>query len=170
MKQLKKDLLAVPKWGVINIHGSLLPKYRGAAPIQRAILNNESHTGLTVMRMDEGLDTGPILFQRELRILKDETAGHLHDRLALLAGDVITDALSDMAGSHLKEVPQDDSQATYAPKIERADLLVDWNQPAYKISSLIRALDPRPGAFTLLDGSCTPRMDSSHLGSLTTHP
>ena len=86
---LKKNLLTIPGWGVINIHASLLPKYRGAAPIQWAILNNESKTGLTVMRMDEGLDTGPILFQKEVPILEDETAGQLHDRLSVLAGQVI---------------------------------------------------------------------------------
>ncbi|UCF58194.1 MAG: methionyl-tRNA formyltransferase [Deltaproteobacteria bacterium] len=149
---LKKNFLAIPKWGVINIHASLLPKYRGAAPIQWAILNNESKTGLTVMRMDEGLDTGPILFQTELAILKDETAGQLHDRLSLLAGDMIVKTLTDMGNSHVKEVLQDDSLATYASKIERSDSLIDWNQTANKISCLIRALDPRPGAYTLLDG------------------
>ncbi len=149
---LKKNLLTIPKWGVINIHTSLLPEYRGAAPIQWAILNNESKTGLTVMRMDEGLDTGPILSQIKLPIFKDETAGHLHDRLALLAGDVIIKTLIDMAGNQIKEIPQNDSLATYAPKIERSDSLIDWKQQAGKISALIRALDPKPGAFTLFRG------------------
>lgn len=149
---LKKNLLAIPKWGVINIHASLLPKYRGAAPIQRAILNNESKTGLTVMRMDEGLDTGPILFKKEVPILKDETAGQLHDRLALLAGDVIIESLTEMAGNQIEGMPQEDALATHAPKIEKRESLIDWNQPAVKISGLIRALDPRPGAYTLLQG------------------
>jgi len=149
---LKKNLLTIPKWGVINIHASLLPKYRGAAPIQWAILNNESKTGLTVMLMDEGLDTGPILSQMELPILKDETVGHLHDRLALLAGDMIIKTLMDMAGSQIKKIPQNDSLVTYAPKIQRDDCLIDWKQQAIKISALIRALDPRPGAYTLLRG------------------
>ena len=149
---LKKNLLTIPDWGVINIHASLLPKYRGAAPIQWAILNSESKTGLTVMRMDEGLDTGPILLQKELPILQDETAGQLHDRLSLLAGQVIIKALTDMTNSQVKETPQDDSLASYASKIERRDSLVDWKQPATRISCLIRALDPRPGAYTLLEG------------------
>jgi len=149
---LKKKLLTIPKWGVINIHASLLPKYRGAAPIQWAILNNESKTGLTVMAMDESLDTGPILFQKEVPILKDETAGHLHDRLAPLGGDIIIKALGDMAGDQIKGTPQDDALATYAPKIGKNDSLIDWKQPAVKISSLVRALDPRPGAKTLLGG------------------
>jgi len=149
---LKKNLLAIPEWGVINIHASLLPKYRGAAPIQWAILNSEPKTGLTVMRMDEGLDTGPILLQKEVPILQDETAGQLHDRLSLLAGQVIIKALTDMSNSQLKETPQDESLASYASKIEKRDCLVDWKQPATRISCLIRALDPRPGAYTLLEG------------------
>ena len=148
---LKENLLTIPGWGVINIHASLLPKYRGAAPIQWAILNSESKIGLTVMRMDEGLDTGPILFQKEVPILEDETAGQLHDRLSQLAGQVIIEALTDMAKTQVKEIPQDDSLASYASKIERRDSLVDWKQPATKISCLIRALDPRPGAYTLLE-------------------
>ncbi len=149
---LKKNLLTIPDWGVINIHASLLPKYRGAAPIQWAILNSESKTGLTVMRMDEGLDTGPILLQKEVPILQDETAGQLHDRLSLLAGQVIIKTLTDMANNQVKEIPQDDSLASYASKIERRDCLLDWKQPATRISCLIRALDPRPGAYTLLEG------------------
>ncbi|MGD8229113.1 MAG: methionyl-tRNA formyltransferase, partial [Desulfobacteraceae bacterium] len=149
---LKKNLLSIPDWGVINIHASLLPKYRGAAPIQWAILNNESKTGLTVMRMDEGLDTGPILFQKEVPILEDETAGELHDRLSELAGELIVETLTHMAKTQVKEIPQDDSLASYAPKIEKRDSLVNWKQPATKISCLIRALDPRPGAYTLLEG------------------
>jgi methionyl-tRNA formyltransferase len=149
---LKKNLLTIPGWGVINIHASLLPKYRGAAPIPWAILNDESKTGLTVMRMDEGLDTGPILFQKEVPILEDETAGQLHDRLSELAGKLIVEALTHMAKTHVKEIPQDESLASYASKIEKRDSLVDWKQPAMKISCLIRALDPRPGAYTLLEG------------------
>jgi len=149
---LKRNLLTMPEWGIINIHASLLPKYRGAAPIQWAILNNESKTGLTVMRMDEGLDTGPILFQREVPILQEETAGQLHDRLSQLAGDVIIKALSQMAKTQVKEIPQDDSLATYASKIEKSDSLIDWKQTANRIFCLIRALDPRPGAYTLLEG------------------
>ncbi|MGD8230223.1 MAG: methionyl-tRNA formyltransferase [Desulfobacteraceae bacterium] len=149
---LRKNFLSVPGWGVVNIHASLLPRYRGAAPIQWAILNGESRTGLSVMRMDEGLDTGPIFFQREVPILQDETAGQLHDRLSLLAGRVIIEVLSQLAKTQVKEIPQDNSLASYAPKIERRDSLVDWRKPATRISCLIRALDPRPGAFTTLEG------------------
>ena len=149
---LKRRLLNIPKWGAINIHASLLPQYRGAAPIQWAIMNNELKTGLTVMRMDEGLDTGPILFQEEVPILKDETAGQLHDRLAQKAGELIIGSLNQMTEKSIKERPQDHSNATYAPKIEKNMGLVDWKQPAVKISAMIRAMDPRPGAYTPLQG------------------
>lgn len=149
---LKKDFLSIPRWGVINIHASLLPKYRGAAPIPWAILNNESQTGLTVMHMDEGMDTGPILLQEEIPILQDETFGQLHERLALEAGALIIRALNQMAGNPIKESPQDHSMATYAPKIEKSAALIDWRQHADRISALIRALDPSPGAYTTIQG------------------
>ena len=149
---LKKRLLDIPKWGVINIHGSLLPEYRGAAPIQRAIVNDESVTGLTVMRMDEGMDTGPILFQEEVPVLPDETAGQLHDRLALISGELIIKSLEHMSKNPIQERPQVEAQATYAPKIDREMCLIDWTQPADRISALIRGLDPRPGAYTFLGG------------------
>ncbi|MBW1800592.1 MAG: methionyl-tRNA formyltransferase [Deltaproteobacteria bacterium] len=149
---LKKNLLDTPGWGVINIHGSLLPKYRGAAPIQQAILHNESETGLTVMRMNEGLDTGPILLQEKVSILRDETAGQLHDRLAQLAGDLMITCLDMMTKNPIEEIPQDDCQATYAPKIEKHMTRIDWTLPAPAVSALIRALDPAPGAFTTWNG------------------
>jgi methionyl-tRNA formyltransferase len=146
---LKKTLLDIPGWGVVNIHASLLPKYRGATPIQTAILNDEEKTGLTVMRMDEGLDTGPILLQEEHPIYKDETAGHLHDRLAPAAGDLIIKWLHRMSSHRIEERPQDHAAASYAPKIQKAVTLIDWKQPAPKVSALIRALDPSPGAYTV---------------------
>ena len=149
---LKKRLLDIPKWGVVNVHASLLPKYRGAAPIQRAILNNETKTGLTIMRMDEGLDMGPILFQEEVPIFENETAGHLHDRLAERAGKLMVWSLEHMARNPITEKPQDDAVATYAPKIEKSLRRINWNESAVRISALIRALDPRPGAYAVLEG------------------
>ena len=146
---LKKKLLDIPKWGVVNIHASLLPKYRGAAPIQTAILNDDDKTGLTVMRMDEGLDTGPILLQEECAILEEETAGQLHDRLALKAGDFMVNWLNQMSNETMEEKPQDHLAASYAPKIEKSISLIDWKQPASRVSALIRALDPKPGAYTI---------------------
>ena len=149
---LKKTLLDIPRWGAVNIHASLLPKLRGAAPIQHAVMNNEKVTGLTLMRMDEGMDTGPILFQEEVPLMKDETAGQLHDRLSLMAGDLMVRSLGSMAEGRVRERPQNSAEATYAPKIEREAALVAWSEPAEKVSALIRALDPRPGAYTLWKG------------------
>jgi len=149
---LRKRLLDIPKWGVINVHGSLLPSLRGAAPIQWTILNDDSKTGLTVMQMDEGMDTGPILFQEEVPVLKDETAGRLYDRLAVMAGDLMVRSLKRMSVSIVKPIPQDDTRATYAPKIGKELSLVDWREDAARVSARIRAMDPRPGAYTLWQG------------------
>jgi methionyl-tRNA formyltransferase len=149
---LKKNLLIIPKWGVTNIHASLLPKLRGAAPIQWAILKEERMTGLTIMQMDEGMDTGPILYQEKVAILENETAGQLHDRLAMMAGELMVRFLERMAENAIIQKPQDHGAASYAPKIKRALCLVDWTQSAAKVGALIRALDPRPGAYTLLHG------------------
>jgi len=149
---LKNNLLMIPSWGALNIHASLLPKYRGAAPIHWAILNNETKTGLTAMRMDEGLDTGPVLLQEEVVIHEHETAGSLHDRLAGMSGDFIIKTLKGLAENRLKEMHQDPNEATYATKIDRGMSLIKWDRPANAISGLIRALDPWPGAFTTLEG------------------
>jgi methionyl-tRNA formyltransferase len=150
---LRRRLLEIPRWGVINVHASLLPSYRGAAPIQRAILRNEAKTGLTIMRMDEGLDTGPILFQEEIEIGEDETAGGLQDRMSRMGGDLMIRALSHMAEHPISETDQDHGHATYAPKIERDICLIDWAESAAGVSARVRALDPRPGAFTFYQGS-----------------
>jgi methionyl-tRNA formyltransferase len=149
---LKKNLLTIPRWGVLNIHASILPKYRGAAPIHWAILNNEPTTGLTAMRMDEGLDTGPTLLKEVVPIGTDETAGELHDRLARLSRDFLLKTLEGLAKNQLTEKPQDHAIASFAPKIDRSMSLINWNQPAQTVSALIRALDPWPGAFTTLKG------------------
>ncbi len=149
---LKKDLLHIPRWGALNIHASLLPKYRGAAPIQWAIINDETKTGLSAMRMDEGLDTGPVLLQEEVPIGFEETAGKLHDRLALLSGDVLLKTIEGMRSGRLIEKPQESALATYAPKIDRSISFIKWNQSALTISALIRALDPWPGAITPVGG------------------
>src|SRR4030042_390070 len=142
---LRKKLLDIPRWGVMNIHGSLLPRLRGAAPIQWTILNDESKTGLTVMQMDEGMDTGPILFQEEVPVLKDETAGQLHDRLAVMAGDLLVKSLDRRSGNIGKGTPQDHTRATYAPKIGIEISLVNWKEEAGKGSARIRGMEPKPG-------------------------
>jgi methionyl-tRNA formyltransferase len=147
---LKKALLGMPGWGVINIHASLLPRHRGAAPIQRVILNSESITGLTIMRMDEGLDTGPILYQRSVPVLQDETSGQLHDRLAGMSGDFLMEFLRAWTGGQIRETVQDSSLATYAEKIDKEMTRIEWGREAKAISAMIRGLDPMPGANTAM--------------------
>jgi methionyl-tRNA formyltransferase len=147
---LKKDILSIPPWGALNIHASLLPKYRGAAPIQWAILNNEEKTGLTAMKMDEGMDTGPILLQEEVDMPTDVTAGQLHDQLSHLSGEFLLRTLKSMAENRVAERAQENEKATYAPKITKEMSVIEWKNSAEDISARIRALDPWPGALTLL--------------------
>lgn len=160
---LKGPLLRIPRWGAVNVHASLLPKYRGAAPVQRAILDNQAKTGLTAMVMEEGLDCGPILLQEETSILPDEPMGLLHDRLAAMAGPFLVRTLKGLAEGRLRATPQDPGAATYAKKIDPRMRLVDWREPAERISALIRALDPRPGAYTTLRGQTLKLFSGSAL-------
>jgi len=141
-------VLSSATWGGINIHASLLPKYRGSAPIQWAIINNEKKTGLTTMFMDEGLDTGPILMQQEVDILGGETAGNLHDRLSSLAPGLLIKTLEGLANGTSKKRKQDNSLANHAPKLTKEQGMINWSWPAERLYGLIRGLDPWPGAFT----------------------
>lgn len=149
---LKKALLDIPRWGGLNIHASLLPKYRGAAPIQWSIINDDAKTGLSAMRMDHGLDTGPVLLQEEVDIGPEETAGELHDRLSLLSGDLLLRTIEGLIQDRLNETPQDNTRASYAPKISNRISLIEWDRSAQAISALIRGLDPWPGATTVVNG------------------
>ena len=160
---LKKELLDIPPLGVINVHPSLLPKYRGAAPIQWAIMNDDTVTGITIIKMIEKMDAGPILLQKEVPILTDETAGHLHDRLAEISSELLINAIKGIVNGSIKEIPQDESKATYAPKIDRSLSLIDWTRPAKEISAKIRALDPWPGAFSKIKGKEIKLFSSSVL-------
>ncbi|MBW2022785.1 MAG: methionyl-tRNA formyltransferase [Deltaproteobacteria bacterium] len=150
---LKKNLLEVPTWGALNIHASLLPKYRGAAPIQWVILQGETKTGLTAMKMDEGMDTGPVIRQMEIAIERYETGGHLHDRLSSLAGPFLVDVLDSLTTGDYSLQVQDDFLATYAPKITRDMAKIVWERSAGEISCKIRAFDPWPGAFSFVNGN-----------------
>ena len=161
---LTAQLLNIPSWGGLNIHASLLPKYRGAAPIQRAVMNGERETGLTAMRMEQGLDTGPILLQEKTVIGAHETAGELHDRLANISAGFLLKTLDRLAQNAICETPQDDSHATYAAKIDRTTGRISWDLPAEQISSLIRGLDPWPGAYTSVNGK-TLKLFSSRVMS-----
>jgi methionyl-tRNA formyltransferase len=147
---LPRAVLEIPPIACLNLHASLLPKYRGAAPIQAAIVAGDGETGITVMYMDEGLDTGDMLLQKRIEIAPDETAGSLHDRLAEIAPAALQEALSLLAAGTAPRLPQDSSVATYAPKLEREHGRIDWSEPAMLIERKIRAFDPWPGAFALL--------------------
>lgn len=149
---LSKRLLKIPKYGCINLHASLLPKYRGAAPIQWAIINGERETGLTTFLLAEEMDAGDILLQERLPLSDEDTAGTLHDKLAELGPALVLRTLEGLEKGTLTPRPQDHSQATFAPKIESALGKIDWSQPARKIFNLIRGLNLSPGAYTFFDG------------------
>jgi methionyl-tRNA formyltransferase len=142
--------LTSPKLGCLNIHASLLPRWRGAAPIHRAIEAGDATTGVTIMQMDVGLDTGDMLLRGELPILDTDTTGSLHDKLADMGGDLIVKTLAELAG--LKAVKQPEEGITYAHKIEKAEAQIDWSQSAEVITRRIRAFNPFPGAVTSLNG------------------
>lgn len=142
-------MLQLPRFGNINVHGSLLPKYRGAAPVQWAIASGETVTGVTTMRLDEGLDTGDILLQREMEILPQDTAVTLAPRLAVLGADLLLETLHGLEQGKITPIAQDNSQATLAPILEKQDGLVDFNRRATEIYNRVRGFQPWPGAYTV---------------------
>lgn len=145
---LPPEVLAVPPGGCINVHASLLPRWRGASPIQWAIVNGDTETGITTMLMDEGLDTGPMLLQRTVPIGQEESAADLHDRLAQVGGEVLCETLERLGEGGLTSQPQPEQGATYAPLLEKTFGAVDWTLPARRIHDLVRGLYPWPGAYT----------------------
>ena len=145
---LPKSLLNIPKYGAVNVHASLLPRYRGAAPIAWAILKGEKVTGVTTMVMDEGMDTGDILLQTEVPISDEETCETLHDRLALLGAQLLLKTLEKMETGNVRPILQDHSKATYAPPLKKEDGYIDWKREAAEIDRQVRAFNPWPGAFT----------------------
>lgn len=148
---LPRAVLQIPKVACLNLHASLLPRHRGAAPIQAAIMAGDGETGLTVMYMDEGLDTGDMMLQSRTPIAPDETGSSLHDRLAEMAPAALQEALALLTRGSAPRIPQNDAEATSAPKLEREHGLLDWNEPAEFLERKIRAFDPWPGAYTVLD-------------------
>jgi methionyl-tRNA formyltransferase len=148
---LPRDVLEIPHLACLNLHASLLPRWRGAAPIQAAIAAGDCETGITVMYMDEGLDTGEILLQRSVEILTNDTGESLHDRLAQIAPEAFLESLRLVAAGNAPRVPQDNARATYAPKLKREHGLIDWCEPAEAIERKIRAYNPWPGAFMKVD-------------------
>ena len=149
---LPRAVLEIPRLGCLNIHASLLPRHRGASCIQAAILAGDPESGITVMRMDEGLDTGDILLARNLPIFPDETAGDLHDRLAGLAPGALLESLEQIESGSAVRTPQDSALATYAPKLEKQDGRLDWREPARLLARKVRAMNPWPGAFAKFAG------------------
>ncbi len=147
---LPPEVLEIPRLGCLNIHASLLPRWRGAAPIQRAILAGDALSGVTIMQMDEGLDTGDMLLKKAVEITPRETGGSLHDKLARAGAEAILEALADPDA--LIPEPQDDSKATYADKLHKEEARIDWTQPAAAIDRQIRAFNPWPVAQTTIDG------------------
>ena len=147
---LPRPILAAPARGCLNIHASRLPRWRGAAPIQRAIMAGDAETGIAIMQMEPGLDTGPVLLERRTPIGAEETAGELHDRLAALGAEAIVEALARL--DDLAPVPQPEDGVTYAAKIDKAEARVDWSRPAEEVDRLIRGLSPFPGAWTEIAG------------------
>jgi len=152
-KILPGELLRLPPLGTINVHGSLLPKYRGAAPIQWAVINCEHETGITIMQMDEGMDTGDILLTGRLPIDPDDTSGTLSKKMAVLGGNLLVEALSRLKKNELTPTPQDDAQATMAPPLTKEMGRIDWTMDAVKLDCLIRGLDPWPCASSFIKGT-----------------
>jgi methionyl-tRNA formyltransferase len=148
---LPKPILDAPKLGCLNLHGSLLPRWRGAAPIQRAVLAGDARTGVMVMQMDEGLDTGPVGLVDEMPIGPDMTTGELHDKMMLVGADLMGRALAALERGSLKFTPQTEDGATYAKKIDKAEARIDWSKSAAEVHNLIRGMSPFPGAWFELD-------------------
>lgn len=145
---LPPAVLQIPRLACINIHASILPRWRGAAPIQRAIQAGDSESGVSIMQMDEGLDAGPVYLIKRIPLAADETGGSLHDRLSLLGAEALLEALPGIADGSLQPQPQDDSAATYAAKLEKREAQIDWSRPALEIERQVRAFNPWPVAYT----------------------
>jgi methionyl-tRNA formyltransferase len=150
---LRPEILTLPSRGMINVHASLLPRYRGAAPVQHAILRGETETGVSIMQMEEGLDSGPVLHRVPTAIGEEETAGALAVRLADVGAMALIEALSLISGGLARPQPQDDTKATYAPKIDREMARLLWHRDAATLARQVRAFDPAPGAWTDLNGT-----------------
>ncbi len=151
-KILPKEILDYPKYGCINIHASLLPKYRGSAPIQWSVINGEKETGVTIMQMDEGIDTGDMLYQKAIPIMIDDTAESMFEKLSALGGEMIVDALRKLEKGELKAIKQDDALSSHAPMLDKKISEIDWDQPAEKVHDLVRGLYSWPIAQTSLHG------------------
>jgi methionyl-tRNA formyltransferase len=161
---LKPDLLAVPSRGSLNLHPSLLPRYRGAAPVQRALMNGETETGVSLFLMNEQIDRGDVVLQRAVPVGVNETCGELSARLAEMSALMLREALPRIESGSCPRVPQDPGLASYAPKIKKEERLVQWTRPAQEVHNLVRALSPAPAAFSFLRGRRLELLGSELLG------
>jgi methionyl-tRNA formyltransferase len=169
---LPKAVLEAPRLGCINVHGSLLPRYRGGAPIQRAVMNGESITGVTIMYMAEGLDTGDMISKVEVPITDEDTSGTLFEKLSVAGSELLMQTLPAIESGAVQAIPQNAADATYAPNLSREDERIDWSRPARSVFNQVRGLSPMAGAFTLLSGEpfkvwgCKPVEDGGKVGTL----
>jgi methionyl-tRNA formyltransferase len=161
---LRPEVLDLPKYGCINVHASLLPRWRGAAPIQAAILAGDAETGITIMQMDPGIDTGPMLSQRAIPIIPEDTGGSLFEKLSALGGELLLETLPRYLGGELHPQPQPAEGATYAPMLKKEDGLLDFTRPATELERKIRAFQPWPGAFMTWQGTAL-KIQKAHVAS-----
>jgi methionyl-tRNA formyltransferase len=150
---LRRDVLDLPRYGCINVHASLLPRWRGAAPINAAILHGDPETGITIMKMDAGLDTGPILSQRSIRLTRDDTAGSVTEKLSQIGAELLIETLPDYLSGKIQPVDQPEEGTTYAPMLKKEEGRLDFTRPAEELERRIRAFNPWPGAFMDLEGA-----------------
>jgi len=161
---LPESILSIPRLFCVNVHASLLPKYRGAAPVHWAIARGETVTGVTIMRMDPGMDTGPMLLSREVPIGEEDTAGTMLERLSKVGAEALAEALDRLRAGNLPEIPQDDARATYAPMLKKEHGAIDWEKPAREIRNLVRGMTPWPSAHTVHEGRSLKVLSVSSAG------
>ena len=161
---LPKSILDIPRLGCINVHASLLPKYRGAAPINWAVARGETVTGITIMRMDEGMDTGPMLHVREMPVGEEDTAETMYSKLSILGAEALREALRGLREGTLAGTPQDAALATYAPMLKKEHGRIDWSRPAREVLNLVRGMTPWPSAFALHAGKALKILSSAVAG------
>jgi len=162
---LKKDVLDLPRYGCINVHASLLPRWRGAAPINAALLHGDDETGVTIMQMDAGLDTGPMLAKRSIRLTRDDTAGSVTSALSTLGADLLIETLPRWIAGKIQPQAQDDTLATYAPMLKKEDGRLDFTRDVNELERLVRAFNPWPGAFMDFDGTIL-KVHRAHVGQI----
>ncbi|HDK38110.1 MAG TPA: methionyl-tRNA formyltransferase, partial [Thiolapillus brandeum] len=167
---LPESVLAIPRLGCVNIHASILPRWRGAAPIQRAIQAGDAESGISIMRMDKGLDTGPVYLIKRIALAADETGGSLHDRLSLLGAEGLMEALPGIADGSLQPVAQNAADATYAAKLEKKEAQIDWNRPAAEIERQVRAFNPWPVVFTPYENANLRIWEAHAIDGVTAEP